>query len=237
MAVKKGVKDLNRRQCPQCSLNFVANGEEGDIRMGEDSQGVSWWVMLNFCPGCDQFIIWIGTMPNGWNEDTNFLEQAHHMLPDNAEVKVVYPRTTRHKPVPPEVPPEFAEDYQEACLILADRPKASAALSRRCLQMILREKTEVPHKDLYGEIRWGIKNANLPSEITEILDVPRRIGNVATHPMMSLSTGVIADVEPWEAEWCLEVIESLYDHYFVTPARNAERLARLKQKTDETRSA
>ena len=120
-------------------------------------------------------------------------------------------------------------DYREACLILADSPKASAALSRRCLQTILREKTEVPHKDLYGEVRWVIENAGLPSLLVEVLDIPREIGNVGTHPMKNLETGMIADVEPWEAEWCLEVIEALYEHYFVAPARNEERLQRLRQ--------
>jgi hypothetical protein len=48
--------------------------------------------------------------------------------------------------LPSEVPPEFANDYKEACLIIANSPKASAALSRRCLQNILREKAGTTKK-------------------------------------------------------------------------------------------
>ena len=128
------------------------------------------------------------------------------------------------------MPAEFTEDYGEACLILADSAKASAALSRRCLQHILREKASVKHGTLFSEIQEVINSNTLPAHITDILDVPRKLGNVAAHPIKESNSGTIVDVEPWEAEWCLEVIEALYDHYFVMPARNAERLRRLNQK-------
>ena len=154
--------------------------------------------------------------------------QSRSSFPDAAtEQKIpVWPRHTGRSPVPPEVPDEFKRDYQEACLVLADSSNASAALSRRCLQFILREKLGAQGKDLYNEIDWTITSGNLPSSIIELLDVPRKIGNRAAHPTLS-DAGMIVDVEPWEAEWCLEVIEALYDHIFVIPARNRERLERL----------
>ena len=68
------------------------------------------------------------------------------------------------------------------------------------------------------------------SGVVELLDVPRKVGNLAAHPIEDSATGMIVEVEEWEAEWCLEVIEALYDHFFVAPARNAERLYRLGQK-------
>jgi hypothetical protein len=57
-------------------------------------------------------------------------------------------------PAPIEVPKEFADDYNEACLILEDSPKSSAALSRRCLQHILREKGGFEAKDLKQKLIW-----------------------------------------------------------------------------------
>lgn len=39
----------------------------------------------------------------------------------------------------------------------------------------------------------------------------------AAHPNKSLSTGAIVDVEPGEAEWMLDVLEGLFDFYFVQP--------------------
>ena len=215
------LENWDRRQCPRCNLSFITD-EENDVFLDEDAHGIGWWILSDFCPGCKLLAVWLATGP----------DKGTHGHPDlsstKVEVQVLFPRAI-NRPAPPEVPTEFVEGYREACLILTDSPKASAALSRRCMQTILRERTEVPHKDLYGEIRWVIENTDLPSELAKILDIPRRVGNIGTHPMKSFETGAIADVEPWEAGWCLEVIESLYDHYFVMPARNTERLRRLEQ--------
>lgn len=119
--------------------------------------------------------------------------------------------------MPPQVPKEFVEDYQEACLVLADSPKASAALSRRCLQYILQEKAGVAHRDLARQIQEVIDSNALPSYIAESIDAIRNIGNFAAHPIKSKSTGEIVPIEPGEAEWSLDVIEMLYDFYFVQP--------------------
>lgn len=128
--------------------------------------------------------------------------------------------------MPPEVPEEYAEDYRQACLVIVDSPKASAALSRRCLQLILRRELGAQGRVLYKEIQWTIQHGNLPSSVIELLDVPRKVGNEAAHPTVS-DAGLITDIEPWEAEWCLEIIEALYDQLFVLPAKNQERLGRL----------
>jgi len=59
----------------------------------------------------------------------------------NGNEVMIYPRTGGRNPAPQEVDDFIAEDYNEACLILNDSPKASAALSRRCLQINRRDIT------------------------------------------------------------------------------------------------
>ena len=99
--------------------------------------------------------------------------------------------------MPTEVPEEFAEDYREACLVIADSPKASAALSRRCLQHVLREKAQVQHPDnLADAIQEVVDSPSIPSDIAESLDAVRNIGNFSVHPNKSQNTGEIVDVEP-----------------------------------------
>lgn len=112
----------------------------------------------------------------------------------------------------------FSKDYNEACLILTLSPKASAALSRRCLQNILREKAGVKKGDLANEIQQVIDSNKLPSHLSESIDAIRNIGNFAAHPLKSTATGEIVEVEPGEAEWLLDVLEALFDFYFVQPA-------------------
>ena len=128
------------------------------------------------------------------------------------------------------MPSEFAEDYAEACLVLADSPKASAALSRRCLQHILREKAGVKPGTLFDEIQQVLDSNRLPSDIAESVDYIRNLGNFAAHPAKSASSGEIVPVEPGEAEWCLDVIEVLHDFYFVRPDNIKRRREALNQK-------
>ena len=222
---------MERRTCPRCNLNFTSKGEN-DCYVGTASELEHYWVLSDICPGCDHLVIWVGALENIFVEQKQSRNQhfSLHIVPEDIRVTTVFPRIPPRGPAPPEVPAEFTDDYGEACLILADSAKASAALSRRCLQHILREKASVKHGTLFSEIQEVINSNTLPAHITDILDVPRKLGNVAAHPMKESNSGTIVDVEPWEAEWCLEVIEALYDHYFVMPARNAERLRRLNQK-------
>ncbi|TSJ48256.1 DUF4145 domain-containing protein [Fluviicola chungangensis] len=150
----------------------------------------------------------------------------------NSEI-FVNPLTSSRPPVPTVVDKLFAEDYNEACLILTFSPKASAALSRRCLQNILREKANVKKGDLANEIQEVINNGHLPTHLIQSIDAIRNIGNFAAHPNKSKSTGEIVDVEYGEAEWLLDVIESLFDFYFVQPEILKVKRDALNQKLEE----
>lgn len=144
---------------------------------------------------------------------------------------LVYPKSISRSPLPPEVDDkQVVSDYTEASLILADSPKASSALSRRCLQHILQEKALVKKSDLSSEIQEVLDSNILPSDIAENLDAVRNIGNFAAHPMKSTSSGEIVDVEPHEAEWNLEVLEQLIDFYFVRPAISQKKRDALNKK-------
>ena len=128
----------------------------------------------------------------------------------------IHPRAPSRSPIHDSVPGEFTADYHEACLVLADSPKASAALSRRCLQHLLREKARVKRGDLSKEIDEAMPN--LPSHLAEAIDAVRNVGNFAAHPNKSTSTGEVVNVEPGEAEWLLDTLEGLFDYYFAQPA-------------------
>lgn len=122
------------------------------------------------------------------------------------------------RPIPPsEVPVTFSQDYIEAASVLADSPKASAALSRRCLQHVIHDKAGIKRRDLATEIQELIDSNALPSWLSESIDAVRTIGNFAAHPIKSTSSGEIVSVEPGEAEWTLDVLDGLFDFYFVQP--------------------
>ena len=142
--------------------------------------------------------------------------------------KTIWPVTTGRNPVPSEVPSHIAQDYNEAALVLSISPKASAALSRRCLQAVLREAGQTKSRDLADQIQETLPH--LPSRIAENLDAVRVIGNFAAHPTKSQSTGTILDVEVGEAEWNLDVLDSLFDHYYVRPEVERKKREALNEK-------
>jgi hypothetical protein len=152
---------------------------------------------------------------------------------DGAKVAetLVRPKAPARAPLPSEVPDTFAADYREACLVLADSAKASAALSRRCLQNLLREHLKVKPGSLSDEIDQMLPN--LPTDLADAVDAIRNYGNFAAHPMKSTNSGEILDVEPGEAEWSLDVLEGLFEFCFVRPAMLKKKRDALNQKLGE----
>jgi len=134
------------------------------------------------------------------------------------------------RPVPAEVSEPYRQDYIEACRVLDDSAKASAALSRRNLQAVLRDQAGTKSKDLFDQIEEVVNSGRVPSHIAEDLHAVRNIGNFAAHTTKSTTTGAIVDVEAGEAEWNLDVLDLLFDFYFVQPAVSAKRKAELNKK-------
>lgn len=152
---------------------------------------------------------------------------------NNPVGQIIWPKEPARAALPAIVNEAFASDYREACTVLADSPKASAALSRRCLQNLLREKAGVKSGNLNDEIEDVIKSRQLGSVLADQLHEVRVIGNFAAHPMKSTNTGEVIDVEPGEAEWLLETLEKLFDFYFVEPDRLAKRREEINRKLVE----
>jgi hypothetical protein len=140
--------------------------------------------------------------------------------------RMIWPRTARV--AAPGVPDDLARDFNEAALVLADSPRASAAMSRRALQHMLREHYGIKKRDLEAEINE--LTPLVPSEIAYGLHALRQIGNFSAHPIKDQTTGEVIDVEPGEAEWMLHVLEMLFDHKFVAPQKAAEWKAQINEK-------
>jgi len=149
---------------------------------------------------------------------------------DSQRTRFVWPESVTRAPIPLSVPDHIAEDYREAVLVIPYSPKASAALSRRCLQHLLHEHG-FQQKDLVAQIQAAIPT--LPKFLAHEIDTVRVIGNMAAHPMKSTSSGAIIGVEDGEAEWNIEVLEMLFDHFYLRPDDVKARKAALNKKLSE----
>jgi len=136
------------------------------------------------------------------------------------------------KVFPDYIPKPILDDYAEACLIKDLSPKASATLSRRCLQGMIRDF-------------WGVKKPTLKQEIEEIedkvdpltwqaIDAVRRIGNIGAH--MELDINLIMDVEPDEASLLIQLIETLIKDWYITRYEREERLKQIVEVANQKES-
>lgn len=183
-------------KCPHCLVEF--HDQWSDLGGELTDPDGRWQVQFTKCPACNRRVM-----------------KLRHFQGGGLSESLLRPKAPARAPLPTQVPDAFAGDYREACLVLADSAKASAALSRRCLQNLLRDHFKVKKGNLSDEI--GEVLPKLPSHLAEAVDAVRNYGNFAAHPMKSTNTGEVLDVEPGEAEWCLDVLESLFDFCFVQP--------------------
>jgi len=210
-------------KCPHCLTAFHDNKQVH--LLGEDATS-DWILVTRTCPECKKFVFSLAERYNRYR-----VGGANHY--HNTRERFCYPRGVSRAPLPSEVPADFADDYSEACATLADSPKASAALSRRCLQHVLRDKLGVTKGNLASEIQQVLDAAHLPTHLLESLDAIRNIGNFAAHPIKSTASGEIIEVEAGEAEWNLDVLESLFDYVFVQPALLQKKRDALNTKLKE----
>lgn len=115
------------------------------------------------------------------------------------------------KVFPEYIPSPLILDYQEASSIVDLSPKASATLSRRCIQGIIRDF-------------WGIKKGRLIDEINALqekidpltwnsIDAIRKIGNIGAH--MEKDINLIIEVDPTEAQMLINLIELLFEEWYI----------------------
>jgi hypothetical protein len=136
------------------------------------------------------------------------------------------------KPQPDFIPTALREDYTEACRIRDLSPKASATLSRRCLQGMIRHFCGISGARLIDEIntlREAVEKGSAPRGVTiesvDAIDHVRKIGNIGAH--MEKDVDLIIDIEPGEAQALIELIEMLFDEWYVEQQNRLNRLAKI----------
>lgn len=186
-------------------------------------------VYYQACPACNQYIVLGKFFPK---EKGQITSRPFRYEEDPSELNAFFinPQAKKHKPLSEYIPEDYRREFEEAYNTLNYSAKASAALSRRILQKLLREHANVNPSDLSKEIQEVLDAKTLPSYLVTDIDAIRNIGNFAAHPLKDKSTGQIVDVEAGEADWTLNIIEGLFDFYFVRPTEQRLKRDSLNKK-------
>ena len=123
-------------------------------------------------------------------------------------------------PQPEFIPKAIINDYSEACQIMNLSPKASATLSRRCLQGMIRDFFGISRKTLSQEID-AIKD-RIDVDVWDSIDAVRKMGNIGAH--MERNINIIVEVDPNEARMMIQIVEQLFDDWYIQRHKRQQRL-------------
>ena len=197
-------------QCPYCnSFSTISDSDTSFIRgpfQIENKRGRK-YIVCEFivCPNivCKELSlnVYLYTLKTQKYEDVpDMLENKWSLFPQsNAKV------------LPDYVPHQIVNDYNEACSIASLSPKASATLSRRCLQGMIRDFWKIKRRTLYKEIE-AIKG-KVEQTTWKAIDGVRKMGNIGAH--MNKNTDLIIDIDPSEAMKLIKLIEILIKDWYI----------------------
>lgn len=219
--------------CPNCETGIRLELEPTSPVYSQEHPTMKQYgfdIAHGFCPECHHLIV---LLRHGRYFIQDLNDDSSWELTEIVHEDILHPRKLTDKKPSKEIPEKHRNDFLEAHAVLPTSPRASAALSRRILQTVLRENYGIKARNLAEEIEAFLNTSGIPSYLSQSVDAVRNVGNLAAHPIKNERTGEIVEVEPGEAEWLLDVIESLFDFTFVQPALIEQRRRQLNAKLTE----
>jgi phage terminase large subunit GpA-like protein len=117
-------------KCPHCAESFHEQWSSMQLVQHRDTMNL-WYATWLLCPACQQIVVRLQERSSSEHSIVYF-------------DRLLWPQASARRP-PSEVDSVYTSDYLEAVATLPVSPKASAALSRRLLQAILRDRAEPDH--------------------------------------------------------------------------------------------
>ena len=221
--------------CPYCNHDatlrehdYKSSGVTFTIQDPVEGHKYLWWNYI-ICPNpeCRKYTLRVGI------NDCTYNKLVHEWEPGKVVRVWDLVPPSRAKPYPNYIPKPILDDYNEACLIADLSPKASATLSRRCLQGIIRDFWQVKAGKLSEEIAQ-IENKTDPLT-WQAIDSVRTVGNIGAH--MEKDINLIVDVDPNEANMLIGLIEILLKDWYMTREERQDRLTKIKSIADKKEQA
>ena len=161
------------------------------------------------CPICDRLIV-------------NFCNKDGCVYPGR-------PALSSRARLSDDVPSELAVEYHTAAQVIPYSPEASAAISRRLLHRFLESHVGAGGGSLAERIEAATSSGELPPYLRDALDTLAQVARLDVDDAKSARPDVLAPTQPGEPEWLLDVLDQLFDLYFVQPARLQRKRARLEE--------
>lgn len=193
-------------ECPHCQSEITATPHVFALGMDQDG---TWQISTLRCTACDRIIA------NVCNAD--------------GRIFPAWPQSTMRPRLSEDVPAEYADDYHAACQVCVHSRESACALSRRLLYRLLQTEANAGNDGLADQIRRAVVGQSVPDYLKEGLRTYSRLARLDSYPEKSTHPEGLAPVEPGEAEWLLDVLQSMLELYFVLPARLQRKQTSLEE--------
>ena len=190
-------------RCPYCSMTMSVNSSTKSVQTPSfkfnynnypyDESCIE--IVFFHCPNCNQYTI----LANG----------AGSAVKDIGTINIR--PISQAKMFPDYIPLAIRQDYTEACAIVYLSPKASATLSRRCLQGMIRDFWNIQESNLSKAISQ--LEGLIPAQQWTVINGLRRLGNIGAH--MEKDINLIVDIDPCEAQKLIKLIEHLLEQWYI----------------------
>ncbi|GEM_PF-1172063 len=197
-------------ECPHCRAEIEEKPHV--FALGIDPDG-EWKVSSQRCHVCDRLIV---------------------RLVGEAGTYPARPAGLIRAPLDAAVPPELAATYRTAGELLPYSEEASAALSRRLLHRVLAACGRAGYGGLSDQIQRAVASPALPDYLKDGLNGYVRLTGLESDHVRSYRPDALVPAVAGEADWLLDLLESLLDFYYVQPARLKRRLERLQPPSPAT---
>ncbi|MEN6465823.1 MAG: DUF4145 domain-containing protein [Syntrophaceae bacterium] len=128
------------------------------------------------------------------------------------------------KTFPDYIPEKLRGEYQEACLLKAKSPRASAVISRKCIQAILRDFYGVSGPSLADEI--DSLKGKMDNTAWQAIGIARQFGNIDSY--LNEDVNLLLDVQPDEASLLIWLTETLFEEFYIARHERGSKLDKLK---------
>lgn len=212
-------------QCPYCKMIMTISNETCQIRYPGFIRDYELYRMTNVvygescvqltyykCPNCGKYTVFA----KGKGSEVSDIDTL--IRPKSLAIQF-----------PEYIPIAIRQDYEEAYAILTLSPKASATLSRRCLQGMIRDFWKIQKSSLYKEID-ELKD-KVPADLWETINALRQLGNIGAH--MEKDTNIIVDIDPNEAESLLKLIELLMEEWYINRENRKQLFSKIISTNEE----
>jgi len=214
--------------CPYCKKGSKITNEDiaKAIKLGEEGRKTSILTIICPNPECKKETVYLAFYTGAYG--TPRFSNSYEMI----QSEMLYPHGI-YNHYPDYVPEPIRKDYEEAASISQLSPKASAALIRRALQGMIKDKWPVL-KDKYLNEQINSLDDKVPAHQKEALHGIRKIGNVGAHMN---DPGVIADqdspITVDDADNLIKLLEYLIKTWYVDEADAMALMYGISNRGDE----